>query len=45
MKNTMLEEYTTNEIQNEIQRETSDDLSLVLAVQKIKENPIKIQWE
>lgn len=41
MKNTMLEEYTTNEIQKEIQLETNEDISNILAGQRVKENPLR----
>lgn len=36
------EDYTANEIQTEIQREASDDLSDILAAQRLRENPIKV---
>ena len=42
MISTMLEQYTADQIYSEIQSETSDDLSDVLARQRIKENPLKV---
>ena len=39
---TMLEEYTADEIFNEIQSATSEDLSDILAAQKIREKPFKV---